>query len=108
MKLFNNTIGELEELVLLIVAKLSEEAYGIAIKNEIETRTGRELSISAIHSTLHRLQKKGYLNSWMGGAEQIRGGRRKRYFQLTGSGREALIDLKNLRDDLWKMIPELR
>lgn len=72
MKLFNNTIGELEELVLLIVAKLSEEAYGIAIKNEIETRTGRELSISAIHSTLHRLQKKGYLNSWMGGAEQIR------------------------------------
>ena len=95
-------IGEFEELVLLTVAVLGDSAYGVTIKQEIEARADRAISIGALHSTIARLEEKGYLKSYLGGATQERGGRRKRYFQLTHSGKAALHDIKNLRDDLWK------
>jgi PadR family transcriptional regulator PadR len=95
-------IGEFEELVLLTVAVLGEGAYGVSIKGEIESRVKRDISIGALHSTIERLEEKGFLKSQMGGATQERGGRRKRYFQLTHAGKSALHDIKNLRDDLWK------
>ncbi len=95
-------IGEFEELVLLTVAALGDDAYGVTIKEDIESRAGRPISIGALHSTIARLEEKGFLKSSLGGATQERGGRRKRYFQLTQSGKSALHEIKNLRDQLWK------
>lgn len=94
-------IGEFEELVLLTVAVLGDDAYGITIKQEIENRVNRDISIGALHSTITRLEEKGYLKSHLGGATQERGGRRKRYYQLTHAGKVALQEIKKLRDDLW-------
>ena len=95
-------IGEFEELVLLTIAVLGDDAYGVTIKEEIEERASRGISIGALHSTIARLEDKGFLKSYLGGATQERGGRRKRYYQLTHAGKSALHDIKNLRDDLWK------
>lgn len=95
-------IGEFEELVLLTVAVLGEDAYGVSIKEDIEARSNRGISIGSLHSTIARLEEKGFLKSFLGGATQERGGRRKRYYQLTHSGKSALHDIKNLRDELWK------
>lgn len=95
-------IGEFEELVLLTVAVLGDDAYGVSIKEDIEARSNRAISIGALHSTIARLEEKGFLKSFLGGATQERGGRRKRFYQLTHSGKSALHDIKNLRDELWK------
>jgi PadR family transcriptional regulator, regulatory protein PadR len=95
-------IGEFEELVLLTVAVLGDDAYGVTIKEDIEARSGRGISIGALHSTIARLEEKGFLKSFLGGATQERGGRRKRFYQLTHAGKSSLHDIKNLRDELWK------
>lgn len=94
-------LGEFEELVLLTIATLGDEAYGVAVKDQIEDRANRTISIGALHSTITRLEEKGYITSWLGGASNERGGRRKRYFQLTSAGKEGLSQIKNLRDQLW-------
>lgn len=96
-------IGEFEELVLLAVASLHEKAYGISIKELIEERTDRSISIGALHSTITRLEEKGLLKSWLGEPTQERGGRRKRYFEVTHQGKVALHEIKSLREDLWKL-----
>jgi PadR family transcriptional regulator, regulatory protein PadR len=95
-------IGEFEELVLLTIAVLGDDAYGVSIKEDIEARSSRSISIGALHSTIARLEEKGFLKSFLGGATQERGGRRKRFYQLTHAGKSALHDIKNLRDELWK------
>jgi PadR family transcriptional regulator PadR len=95
-------IGELEELVLLTVAVLGDDAYGVPIKEQIEQRASRSMSLGALHSTIARLEEKGFLKSYLGGATHERGGRRKRYFQVTQGGKAALRDIKNLRDELWQ------
>lgn len=94
-------LGEFEELVLLTIAVLGEDAYGVSIQSEIESRASRSISIGALHSTLTRLEEKGYLKSKMGGATQSRGGRRKRFYQVTQGGKSALQASKGLRDELW-------
>jgi PadR family transcriptional regulator, regulatory protein PadR len=100
-------IGELEELVLLIVGLLYQEAYGVSVLKEMKDQTGRELNISAIHAVLNRLEEKGLLNSNMGGAEQVRGGRRKRFYTLTSTGRAVLDEVKSIRDKLYGQLPAL-
>ena len=94
-------IGEFEELVLLTIANLASEAYGVSILNDISERANRKLSIGALHSTLTRLEEKGYITSHLGEPSQKRGGRRKRYFQLTDSAKVELTNMKSLRDQLW-------
>jgi PadR family transcriptional regulator PadR len=94
-------LGELEELTLLTVAALYADAYGVAIKAMIEQRTGRTIGISTLHSTITRLEDKGYLTSHLGEPTAERGGRRKRLYQLTKSGKVALHDVRNLREELW-------
>ncbi|HEY3405340.1 MAG TPA: helix-turn-helix transcriptional regulator [Ohtaekwangia sp.] len=96
-------LGEFEELVLLTIATLGKEAYGVSIKEDIENRTDRSLSIGALHSTITRLEEKGFIKSWLGDPTQERGGRRKRYFELTHEGKVALHNMKDLRDELWKL-----
>lgn len=96
-------IGEFEELVLLTIAALDENAYGVAIKEDIEQRTDRSISIGALHSTITRLEEKGFIKSWLGDPTQERGGRRKRFFQLTNQGKAGLRNIKALRDELWDL-----
>ncbi|MEQ6165735.1 MULTISPECIES: helix-turn-helix transcriptional regulator [unclassified Ekhidna] len=94
-------IGEFEELVLLTIANLAKDAYGVAILNDISERANRKLSIGALHSTLTRLEEKGYISSYLGEPTSERGGRRKRYFELTDSAKVELSNMKVLRDQLW-------
>lgn len=101
-------LGEFEELVLLTIASLNDDAYGVSIKESIETRSDRSISIGALHSTITRLEEKGFLKSWLGEPTQERGGRRKRYYEVTHQGKVALHHMKELRDDLWKIsLPNL-
>ncbi len=99
-------LGEFEEIVLLTIGILFDEAYGVAIKNEIEERTERKVSMGAMHATLVRLEDKGYIDSRFGEATKQRGGKRKRLFQVTAVGQQALIETKEVRDDLWDSIPK--
>lgn len=98
-------LGEFEEVVLLTVAMLAEGAYGISVKLEVEQRTGRTINLSAIHSTLYRLEKKGFLNSELGEATKIRGGKRKRHFFVTPYGVKSLKEARALREEIWNSIP---
>ncbi len=77
-------LGEFEELVLLTVGALHEQAYGVSVMDEIKGETGRNVNISAIHTALKRLEEKGFVESQMGGATNVRGGRRKRSFIYAG------------------------
>ncbi len=94
-------LGEFEELVLLTIATLGDDAYGVAIKDSIEDRCHRSISIGALHSTITRLEEKNFLKSWVGGATAERGGRSKRFYELTRNGKVALTEAKSLRDELW-------
>jgi len=96
-------LGEFEELVLLTVAALNSEAYGISIKDEIEQRGHRKVSIGSLHSTITRLEEKGYLTSELGGSTKERGGRSKRFYTITKAGKLALHRVKELRDQLWNL-----
>ncbi len=98
-----NYLGEFEELVLLTIAALGNDAYGVSIQQDIETRCNRSISIGALHSTITRLEEKGFLKSWTGGATAERGGRRKRYFEITEAGKKVLSEAKSLRDELWSL-----
>lgn len=99
------SIGEFEEVVLLTVAVLYENAYGVSIKEEIETKLTRKVSVGAMRTALSRLEKKGYLKSEFGEATAERGGKRKRYFKVTRSGKEALEQVMEARQKLWGSIP---
>ncbi|RIV21664.1 PadR family transcriptional regulator [Fibrisoma montanum] len=98
-------LGEFEEVVMLTVAILDEEAYGVTVTQEIEQKTGRSVGFSTVHTTLQRLEEKGFLASRMGGATAERGGRRKRFFTVTAAGRKALRDVKQVREELWRSLP---
>ncbi len=101
-------LGEFEELVLTMAGILQEEAYGNAIVNEIKERIKRQVNLSAVHVTLYRLEDKGFVKSKMGGATNLRGGRRKRIFTVTNAGLSMLRSMKESRMDLWKLIPQLK
>ena len=100
-------IGELEELVLLTVGSLYEQAYAVKIMDEIKEHSNRVIDVTAIHSVLRRLDKKGLVSSEMGGATADRGGRRKRFFKLTKAGRAVLDDTMAMRMNLYKKLPKL-
>ena len=98
-------LGEFEEIVLLTVAVLGEKAYGISIKEDIEERTERKVSVGALRTVLKRLENKGYLSSQLGEPTAVRGGKRKRFFQVTSAGKEALEYAMDVRKQLWRAIP---
>lgn len=100
-------LGAFEELVLLAVGNLGEEAYGVAIKDLLHEKGGKKPSIGSLHSALYRLEDKGYLKSWVGGATAERGGRRKKYYTLTSFGRKVLEEAHQLRMELAKDIKDL-
>jgi PadR family transcriptional regulator PadR len=98
-------IGEFEEVILLLVGILGEEAYAYRIAEEFESQTKRVVSIGAAHSTLTRLEDKGFLDSKMGKATAERGGRRKRIYTITASGKRVLQASRDFRMSLWKQYP---
>ena len=100
-------LGEFEEIVLLTVGILYKEAYGVAIIDEIEQRTKRQVSIGALQTVLRRLEGKGYLRSEFGEATNVRGGKRKRYFSLTTLGSRVLRENQQQRKELYKAIPRV-
>ncbi len=99
-------LGEFEELVLLTVAHMNDEAYGAAITQNIKGRTGRTVVLSAVHVALYRLEEKGLVTSEVGGATAERGGRRKRIFTITAYGINILSEIRQVREDLWLLIPK--
>ena len=99
-------LGELEELTLMMVAILNNEAYGVKVMDEIHEQIGRKVNISAVHTVLDRLEKKGFVSSYMGGASAERGGRRKRLFKITTEGSNALYFVHNTRNELFNKIPK--
>ena len=100
-------LGEFEEIVILTIAVLYKEAYGVAIKNEIETRLSRNVSMGAMHTALVRLEDKGYIKSYDGEGTEERAGRPKKYFQITALGKKAMEYSRNTRNDLWRAIPKM-
>lgn len=100
-------LGEFEELVLLTVGILFDDAYGLAIADELEKQTERSVMISSVHKALVRLEEKGYLKSHMGGATETRGGRDKRLYSLTQAGIKVLNQSRELRNALYKQVPRL-
>jgi len=99
------TLGEFEHLVLLAVARLGDDAYGMRVRREISERTGRDAAIGAVYATLERLAGKGLVASSVSEPTPERGGRAKRSFQLTGAGLEAL---RRTQQDLAAMMRGLK
>lgn len=100
-------LGEFEELVLLSVGILYDDAYGLAIVDELEKQTGRPVMISSVHKALVRLEEKGFLKSHMGGATETRGGRDKRLYKLTQAGMKAVNQARELRNAMYQQIPKI-
>ena len=100
-------LGEFEEIVILTIGVLYDEAYGVSIKNEIETRLSRQVSMGAMHSALVRLEDKGYIKSYNGEATEDRMGRPKKYFRITALGKKAIAYTKDTRNELWNDIPKI-
>ena len=98
-------LGEFQEIVLLSILILDDQAYGLRIQQEITERLKRSLSRGALHTALTRLEDKGFIQSQFGGATAERGGRRKRFYTLTNSGKVALKQTKELREEMWRLVP---
>lgn len=100
-------LGEFEELVLLTIAALVNDAYSVAICDELEKHTGRSAKLGVVHAVLNRMEEKGLVKSKLGEATSVRGGKRKRYYSITSAGKAALIKAKEVRDQLWSLIPDI-
>lgn len=99
-------IGEFEELTLLTIVILQDDAYIIRIQEELKKQANRSVVMGALHATLSRLEKKGLLESELGGATQERGGRRKRIYKLTAAGKSVLSEIYETRNRMWGQIPD--
>ena len=97
-------LGEFEELVLLTVAALGSEAYSVAICDELERYTGRSAKLGVVHAVLNRLEEKGLTRSHLGDASATRGGKRKRFYEVSHAGKVALMRAKELRETIWSNI----
>ena len=101
-------LGEFEELVMLTIAALLDDAYSVSICDELSRRTGRRIKLGVIHAVLHRLEEKEFVISNLGEATSARGGKRKRFYLLTTPGRQALIKAREIREELWSLIPNIQ
>lgn len=101
----DETLGELEQLVLIAVLHLGgkddDDVYGTPIMDEIERRTGRSVARAAVYVTLRRLERKGLLSSWMGEPRPERGGKARRCVEITREGRAALAESRQVMDRMW-------
>jgi PadR family transcriptional regulator len=100
-------LSRFEEHLLLAITRLGENAYGVTIRKELKELTGTTVSHGAIHSTLERLEKQGYVDSNFSEPENRRGGRRKRLYTVRKEGVEALQQIEKVNRELWSGVPEL-
>jgi len=98
-------IGEFEELVLLAILSLGDNAYGVPIRQALEKATGRSVTIGSLYTTLSRLEEKGLIGSRSGEPTPERGGRAKRYYEVKGSAKEILRDVQAARERLKTLKP---
>ena len=96
-----DTLGEFEQLLLLAIVHLDEDAYGVSIRQEIEARTGREVAIGALYTSLDRLERKGFVRSTMSEPTSERGGRSKRCFRIRPAGATALRQSRERLARMW-------
>ncbi|MBX2877548.1 MAG: PadR family transcriptional regulator [Saprospiraceae bacterium] len=101
------SLGEFQELVLLIVAALDKEAYGVAILKNLEKETNKKFNISAVHVALKRMEEKGFVESHYGGITNERGGRRKKFYMITALGKRILDQQYELRTRIYQRIPKI-
>ncbi|HEX8736505.1 MAG TPA: helix-turn-helix transcriptional regulator [Pyrinomonadaceae bacterium] len=90
-------LGEFEELILLAILTLSDNAYGVPIAETIEKFSGKRVSIGALYTSLGRLEEKGFIRSWVGEASEAQGGRAKKYYAVEGAGMQVLKDIEATR-----------
>jgi PadR family transcriptional regulator, regulatory protein PadR len=100
-----NYLGEFEELVLLTVAVLNNNGYGVSIMHEIIKQSNRAVRLNQVHAALQRLEEKGMVKSRMGEPTRERGGRRKRLFIITAYGQQTLMEIQSLRNQMWGLLP---
>jgi len=96
------TLGTLELAALLAVVRLGDDAYGLAVRHDLTQRTGRELSVGAVYTTLQRLEDKGFLRSRASAPLPVRGGRSRRHYSLTGAGARAIRDAERHAASIWE------
>ncbi|MEL7147347.1 MAG: PadR family transcriptional regulator [Bacteroidota bacterium] len=101
------SLGEFEELVLLMVAAYHQEAYGVLILEKLEEKLGKKVNISAIHVALKRMEKKGFVESNFGGITGERGGRRKKFYVITALGKRMLDQQYDIRTSIYQEIPNI-
>ncbi|MBN8823096.1 MULTISPECIES: helix-turn-helix transcriptional regulator [unclassified Spirosoma] len=99
-------LGEFEEIVLLTIALLYDDAYSVAVMEELSNRLERPMRLGAVHRTMQRLEEKELVQSRFGESTAERGGRRKRLFTVTTAGEQALQEARKIRNDLWADIPK--
>ena len=102
-----HSLGEFEELILLMVAAYNKEAYGVLILEKLEEKLEKKINISAVHVALKRMENKGFVESGYGGITNERGGRRKKYYNITSSGKKMLDRQYELRTSIYKQIPKI-
>ena len=102
-----HSLGEFEELVLLMVAALHDEGYGVTILENLEEKLNKKVNISAVHVALKRLEDKGFVKSRFGGITEDRGGRRKKFYVITALGKRMLDAQYELRTSIYKEIPKI-
>jgi PadR family transcriptional regulator, regulatory protein PadR len=95
-------LGEFEQIVLLAIAHLRTESYGIPIVEEIERRTGRSVARAAVYVTLRRLEDKGFISSWLSEPTPERGGKSRRYVKLEPQGARALREARRVAERMWQ------
>jgi len=100
------TLGEFEQAVLLAIIRLGFNAYGVPIRHDLSQRLGRPVSVGAIYTALERLEAKGFVSSWTGGATTERGGRAKRFYRMEAPGLRALENARTATQRLWAGLPE--
>lgn len=102
-----HTLGEFEELVLLMVASQHDKAYGVSILEGLQQDLNRKLNISAVHVALKRMEDKGFVKSYFGGITEDRGGRRKKHYVISALGKRMLDQQHELRNGIYKRIPKI-
>ena len=101
-------LGEFQELILMTVVVLEEDAYGNEIQRDLESRLNERLSTGAIQTALKRMEEKGFLTSKWGEATKKRGGKRKRIYAATPYAHQVLRELKDIRSQLWASMPQIQ
>ncbi len=102
------SLGNFELMVMLVLIRLGEDAYGVPISRELEQQTRREVALGSVYAALERLQEKGFVSSTLGNPTAERGGRAKRYFRVTARGLREVRDARRIFTTLWRDVPALK